>query len=120
MAMIRHWHAVGSKVPVRLLYSSRTFEDIIYRDELERLQMENSGFMVFHTLTRVQPQNWEGYGRRIDMQMLEEVAKPLGGNLKAYICGPTALVEGVANGFVKLGIPVGQIRTERFGPTGTV
>jgi ferredoxin-NADP reductase len=66
----------------------------------------------------LQPQGWDGYGRRIDMRMLEEVAKPLGNKLKAYICGPTALVEGVANGLVTLGIPTEQIRTERFGPTG--
>jgi ferredoxin-NADP reductase len=119
MAMIRHRRAVGSQVPTRLLYSSHTYEDIIYREELERLHMDHSGLKIFQTLTRSQPQGWEGYGRRIDMQMLEEVAKPLGNSLKAYICGPTALVEGVANGLVKLGIPASQIRTERFGPTGT-
>ncbi len=119
MAMLRHRHAVSSNVPVRLLYSSRTYEDIIYRDELEMLHKDRSGLEVFHTLTRTQPQIWDGYSRRIDLQMLEEVAKPLGNELKAYICGPTALVEGVANGLVTLGIPADQIRTERFGPTGT-
>ncbi len=120
MAMIRHRRAAGSKVPVRLLYSSRSYEDIFYRDELERLHKDGSGLEIIHTLTRSQPQNWDGYGRRIDMQMLEQVAKPLGNDLKAYICGPTALVEGVANGLVALGIPANRIRTERFGPTGTV
>jgi ferredoxin-NADP reductase len=119
MAMLRHRHAVRSTVPVRLLYSSRTYEDIIYRDELEMLDKDRSGLEVFHTLTRSKPQVWDGYSRRIDMQMLKEVAKPLGNELKAYICGPTALVEGVANGLVTLGIPAEQIRTERFGPTGT-
>jgi ferredoxin-NADP reductase len=119
MAMIRHRRAVGSQVPVRLLFSSRTYEDIIYRQELEELHKAHSGLDVFHTLTRTQPQGWNGYGRRIDMQMLEEVTKPIGKNLKTYICGPTALVEGVANGLVKLGIPADQIRTERFGPTGS-
>jgi ferredoxin-NADP reductase len=118
MAMLRHWRAAGSHVPVRLLYSSRTYEDIIYRKELEVLRLENAGLEVFQTLTREQPQGWDGYGRRIDMRMLEEVARPFGKDLKAYICGPTALVEGVANGLVALGIPADQVRTERFGPTG--
>jgi ferredoxin-NADP reductase len=120
MAMIRHRRAVGSEVPVRLLYSSHTYEDIIYREELERLQTDHTGLEVFHTLTRGYPRGWDGFGRRIDMQMLEEVAKPLGRDLKAYICGPTALVEGVANGLVTLGISPDHIRTERFGPTGIV
>jgi ferredoxin-NADP reductase len=118
MAMLRHWRAAGSHVPVRLLYSSRTYEDIIYRKELEVLRLENAGLEVFQTLTREQPQGWDGYGRRIDMRMLEEVARPFGKDFKAYICGPTALVEGVANGLVALGIPADQVRTERFGPTG--
>jgi len=118
MAMIRHRQATGSKVPTRLLYSSHNLEDIIYRKELERLHKEHTGLEVFHTLTRGQPEGWRGYARRIDLQMLEEVAKPFGDRLKAYICGPTALVEGVADGLVKLGIPASQVRTERFGPTG--
>ncbi|MGE5123370.1 MAG: ferredoxin reductase [Acidobacteriaceae bacterium] len=118
LAMIRHRQAAGSRVPARLLYSSHSFEDIIYRQELERLQRENTGLEIFHTLTRRQPEGWSGYARRIDLKMLEEVALPLGDQLKAYICGPTALVEGVANGLVQLGIPASQVRTERFGPTG--
>jgi len=118
MAMVRHRKAASSNVPVRLLYSSRTYDDIIYRDELDGLIKGDPGLEVFHTLTRKRPQGWKGYERRIDMQMLEEVAKPLGKKLNAYICGPTALVEGVANGLVALGIPPDQIRTERFGPTG--
>ena len=118
MAMIRHRSAAGSTVPTRLLYSSRTSEDIIYRGELERLSNDRSGLVVFHTLTRSQPPGWSGFARRIDLHMLEDIAKPLGNDIRAFICGPTPLVEGVANGLVSLGIPADRIRTERFGPTG--
>lgn len=118
MAMIRHRFAAGSKVPTRLLYSSRTFEDIIYCQELEDYRQSQSSLEVFHTLTRKQPPDWSGYARRIDLPMLKEVIEPLGKDLKAYVCGPTPLVEGVANGLVTLGIAANQIRTERFGPTG--
>jgi ferredoxin-NADP reductase len=118
MAMLRHRQASGSRTPTRLLYSSRTPEDIIYRQELEKLHGNGSGVEVIHVLTREQPQGWTGYQRRIDMPMLEEVIKPFGNRLIAYICGPTALVEAVANGLVTLGIPPGRVRTERFGPTG--
>jgi ferredoxin-NADP reductase len=119
MSMIRHRRAAGSTVPTHLLYSSRTFEDIIYARELDRLQTEGSGLQVFHTLTRAQPAGWQGYSRRIDGRMLEEVTAPLGQAPLAYICGPTLLVETVASALREGGMAADHIRTERFGPTGT-
>jgi ferredoxin-NADP reductase len=119
MAMARHRARSGSPVPARLLFSSRGPDEIIYRDELDLLAAHGDGFDVAHTLTRQQPPGWTGYARRIDEQMLAEVLEPLGGATRAYACGPTALVETVANGLVRLGLPPDRIRTERFGPTGT-
>ncbi len=118
MAMIRHRTATGSTIPTRLLYSSRTPEDVIYSAELDKLQAANSGLAVFHTFTRRQPARWTGYSRRIDRQMLQEVMQPLGMAAKVFICGPTLLVEAAANGFVEIGIPPARVRTERFGPSG--
>lgn len=117
MSMIRHRSAVGSTVPVRLLYSSRTLEDVIYYDELTRLQASKGGPEIFHTLTRQASPGWSGYSRRIDAQMLADVAGPLGSKAQAYVCGPTLLVEAVANGLLQRGLAANQIRTERFGPT---
>jgi ferredoxin-NADP reductase len=118
LSMIRHRAAVGARNPTALLYSSRTLEDIIYYNELEKLRSANNGLQVFHTLTRSQPSGWKGYARRIDQEMLKEAAQPLGKSVQIFICGPTLLVESVANGLVKIGIKSDQIRTERFGPTG--
>ena len=119
MAMLRHRQAAGAQVPTRLLYSSRTFDDVIYREELSKLNDGKAGLEIIHTLTRTQPPGWTGYARRIDAQMLESVAKPLGRSPQVFICGPTLLVEAAANGLVKVGIAAGQIRTERFGPSGS-
>jgi ferredoxin-NADP reductase len=102
-----------------MLYSSRTLEDVIYYQELEQLKSKGKGLEVFHTLTRSQPAGWNGFNRRIDEAMLEEVVRPLAKSLQAFICGPTLLVESVANTLVKFGIKPNRIRTERFGPTGT-
>jgi ferredoxin-NADP reductase len=118
MCMLRHRAVAGSAVPTRLLFSSRSFEDVIYREELEALQSAGTGLEVFHTLTRSQPPGWTGYSRRIDDQMLRKVAVPLGPGSKVYVCGPTPMVESVADSLVRIGIHPAQIRTERFGPTG--
>ena len=119
MAMIRQRQGTGAEIPTRLLFSSRHVEDIIYREELDRLVAGGDGLDVIHTLTRSQPPGWTGYARRIDDRMLAEVLEPIGIEARVYICGPTALVETAANACVRLGFPPDRVRTERFGPTGT-
>jgi ferredoxin-NADP reductase len=118
MAMIRHRAAVGSMVPTRLLYSSRSFEEVIYRDELDRLVKSGTMLEVVHTLTRSQPPGWMGYARRIDSEMLRVVAWPVEERPLTFICGPTPFVETAAASMVTLGHEPGRIKTERFGPTG--
>ena len=118
MAMLRHRAATGSQVPVRLLYSSRSLDDVIFREELERLAAAGDGLTVTHALTRAQPPGWTGYARRIDEVMLEEVGWRPGERPLAYVCGPTRLVEAVAGQLVALGHDPARVRTERFGPTG--
>lgn len=119
MAMLRHRAAVGSKVKARLLFSARTAQDLIYREELDKLAADGSALEVFYTLTRSQPTGWTGYARRIDAAMLREVSGPLGRSAQCFICGPTLLVEAAASGLVAAGLPEGRIKTERFGPTGS-
>ena len=118
MAMLRRRAAAGSQVPARLLYSSRDLEDVIFRDELERLEAAGDGLTVTYALTRAQPAGWAGYARRIDAVMLEEVGWRPGERPLAYVCGPTRLVEAVAGHLVALGHDPSRVRTERFGPTG--
>jgi ferredoxin-NADP reductase len=118
MAMVRQRAAVGSTVPARLLYSSRAYDEIIYREELDRLSTSSTGLEVIHTLTREQPAGWAGYHRRIDGEMLREVAWPLDERPLAFICGPTPFVETAAASLVATGYEPARIKTERFGPTG--
>jgi ferredoxin-NADP reductase len=116
MAMIRLRDALGSRVEARLLASSRTGEDVIYRAELERLA--GDGLTVTHTLTQSRPSDWTGYARRVDAQMLAEVGPEPAARPRVYVCGPTPFVEAVAETLVGLGHEPHRIKTERFGPTG--
>jgi ferredoxin-NADP reductase len=109
-AMLRHRADAGSDVPAKLLYSSRTLEDVIYRAELDELGAE-----VVHTLTREQPPGWKGYARRVDADMLRDVQFPPEQSPRVFVCGPTTFVETVADALVGLGHKPGRIRTERFG-----
>ena len=118
MAMIRHRAAAGSEAPARLLLSSRSYEEVIYREELEALAARDDALEVFHTLTRSKPEGWEGYGRMIDARMLSEVAWVPERNPLAFVCGPTPLVEAAGTALVGLGHDPARVKTERFGATG--
>jgi ferredoxin-NADP reductase len=119
MAMLRHRAVTGRKgVPARLLFSSRTADDIIYKDELQRLVLSDDGLEVFHTLTRDQPAGWTGYARRIDRSMMQEVAWSKQQNPAVFICGPTSFVEAAADLLVAMDYDPASIKTERFGATG--
>jgi ferredoxin-NADP reductase len=124
MAMLRHRAAALSAgntrrhVPARLLYSSRRWDDVIYRDELGRLAEGDETLRVVHTITRDAPPSWKGLRRRIDREMLAEVAWPPAEQPRIFVCGPTALVESVSATCVELGHEPGRVKTERFGPSG--
>ncbi len=118
MAMIRHRAADHLQTPTRLLYSSRSQDDVIYREELDRLASADDGLTVAHTLTRMQPPGWQGYARRIDRAMIAEVAWPKEQMPIVYVCGPTPMVESVATLLVDMGYDPASVKTERFGPTG--
>ncbi len=114
-AILRERSRTGSPVPARLLYSARTLADVIYRAELAQL---GDGVEVTYTLTRQQPPGWTGYARRVDRQMIADVAWPVAQAPLAYVCGPTNFVEAVAADLVALGYPPLRVKTERFGATG--
>lgn len=116
-SMLRHHCASMSTVPVRVLYSARSFDDVIYRHELLHTAARD-GIDVSITLTREQPSGWRGYGRRVDQELLDEVAWSPGLHPLVYICGPTAFAEATASNLVGLGHDPSSIRIERFGASG--
>ena len=121
MAMLRHRARANassrSLLPMRLLYSVRARADVIYGAELQ--QLAGSGDVdVTITLTRETPADWLGRLGRIDRAMIQAVSWPPRELARAFVCGPTPLVESVATFLVELGHEPARVRTERFGPTG--
>ena len=114
-SILRHRRRTGSDVPARLLYSSRTLPDVIYRAELGQ---HHDGLQVSYTLTRSQPPGWTGHTGRINQALLAELAWPAEARPLTYICGPTSFVETAAAALVGLGYPPERVKTERFGTTG--
>jgi ferredoxin-NADP reductase len=120
MSILRTRAAAADRAPVRLLCSSRTEADIIYRGELGRLASAGDGVAIVHTLTRERPPGWAGERGRIDQTMLRKHCWPPEEMPCVFVCGPTAFVEAVANELVALDHAPERIKTERFGPSGDV
>jgi ferredoxin-NADP reductase len=118
MAILRARILTRSRVPVRLLLSARSADEILYRGELDGIEREQEGVAVVRTLTRSQPEGWTGRRRRVDREMLAEVAFAPAVRPRTFVCGPTGFVEVVASALVELGHAPGDILTERFGPSG--
>jgi ferredoxin-NADP reductase len=117
MAMLRHRAARGSTLDARLLVSTRTVDDVLYRDELARLAA-GDGLALHETLTRERPEGWTGLARRVDAEMLAAIGPEPAAAPRIFVCGPTAFVERSADLLVELGHEPAAVRAERFGPTG--
>jgi ferredoxin-NADP reductase len=115
-AMLRHHVASRSDAPVRLLYSARSLDQMLYRQELESLMSDHT-IAVRTALTRTWPEDWQGHRGRISPELLREVSWPPDEHPLIYIWGPTGFVEAIADQLVDAGHSPGRIRTERFGPS---
>jgi len=118
MAMLRHRYRRSSRAPALLLYSSRSLEDVIYREELGAMRRRDPDLRVVNTLTRKHPEGWMGPRGRIDKTLLAETHFPPEQNPKIFVCGPTPFVEHVSRLLVELGHDPRTVKTERFGPSG--
>jgi ferredoxin-NADP reductase len=119
-AMLRHWVLASSRtVPVRMLYSSRSLSEIIYREELLGYGQTYNEVDVRLALTREWPEDYTGHTGRITPELLADVSGPPNTKPLVYVCGPNGFVEAAGQWLVALGHAPDRIRTERFGPTGT-
>lgn len=123
MSMVRAYIADPARLmapealDVRVLVSARTLPDVLYREELDRL--DGGGLIRRHfALTRQPaPPDWPGSARRVDREMLAEFAPTPESAPQIFICGPTGFVDTVADLLIALGHDPAAVRTERFGPT---
>jgi ferredoxin-NADP reductase len=118
MAMLRHRARRKLRAPALLLHSSRSLDDVIYREELDAMARASPNLRVVHTLTRKQPEGWVGHRGRINKALLAEAGFLPRQNPGIYVCGATPFVEDVSRFLVELGHDPLTVKTERFGPSG--
>jgi ferredoxin-NADP reductase len=116
MSMIRHRASQNSGVPMLLLVSARTFDEILFRRELLALEGRGDGFQLALALTREPAKRARDYARRVDALILAELLARLPQAPKhVFVCGSNPFVEAAANATVMSGVAPNLIRTERYG-----
>lgn len=103
----------ASGQPFRLLYSVKSPEDAIYRDDL--MAMGEQGIELTWAFTQHAPEGWPGVVGRLNAETIAAAVLPVTDAPIVYVCGPTAFVEVVARRLVELGHDPACIKTERFG-----
>jgi ferredoxin-NADP reductase len=118
MAMARTWISERSSAPMRLVCSTRRPDTLLYAHELAEIAGRGDGLRADIVYTRSAPPGWAGRPGRLDASSLSELAGPVDPAGQVFVCGPTGFVESIARALTGLGYRPGQIRTERFGPSG--
>ena len=116
IAILRHRTRRAPLTDTLLVYSARTWEEVIYRDELIRAGDENPHVRLVLVTTREARHRPADLERRLDRLALRELlaswhARPE----HVYVCGSTPFVEAVATALVDEGVPADRVRTERYG-----
>jgi ferredoxin-NADP reductase len=101
---------------ITVLYSVRTTNDIIFKQEFHELTLQNQNFNFYVTCTRLSENDpWNGRRGRIDPAWIKEHVHDLP-NTVFYACGPNALVEATEELVVHgLSVPKAQMKTEKWG-----
>jgi len=120
MCIVRHRFERRSRTPMVLLFSARTWDDIIYREELLALADRKNGFELAIALTReaagTSSPRIAPYARRIDADMAREILARLPAlPMHAYLCGSNPFVEAAAQSLLEAQVPKERIRIERYG-----
>ena len=109
MSMLRTRRRTMPELPMRLVYSVRNAEDVIYGEEL--------GDDALLTFTRTAPEGWDGHQGHVDEALIGEAAGSLTSGI-AFVCGSNGFVESATQLLLQSGFDPQRVRTERFGPTG--
>lgn len=94
-----------------LLFGNRFDEDVIYKDEWEKIAATNKNFKYFFTLSKPSA-NWKGAKGYVQEKIAEFVPNPAEKDF--YICGLSPMINAVQEKLLALGVPKEQIHFEKF------
>ncbi|HEY7904130.1 MAG TPA: FAD-binding oxidoreductase [Casimicrobiaceae bacterium] len=116
MAMARANVSLSRAVPMAIAQSARTWDDVLFRDELFALEARSPDITVTLATTREAPRRPQDHARRFDAPIVASIVARLPAPPRhVYVCGTNGFVEAVTGDLVRMGIEPARVRTERYG-----
>ncbi len=111
-SMCRYSTDLNLETNIILLYGNDSIENIVYKEELDQLQIENNNLTVVHTLTEPNSK-WKGYTGYIDAEMIKKEISDYKSRI-FYTCGPPVMVKAMKKLLQEFNMPPEQIKAENF------
>ncbi len=112
MSMIRTLADAGDKRPVILIYGSKDWDSITFREELEKLKARLD-LTVIHVLA-VPPADWTGQRGFITAEVLKRhLPQPYAAH-EYFICGPAVMMDAIEKALGELEVPLSKYHSERY------
>jgi len=120
MSMVRHRANLPDAPPMMLLYSARSWDEVIFRDELLLHEQSQAGLRIWFCITRAlshaPASRVADFTRRIDAVVVQEAIAAMPQTpATCFVCGNNSFVGTVADALVQSGLPLNNVKTERYG-----
>ena len=113
-SMIKSATDMGNSAKIKLIYSNKTPEDIVFMEDLDLMEKMNEYLEIIHTITRPEGHFWKGVTGRVDEHMIGQHIEDVENSI-FYVCGPPAMVDAMQIVLKEMGIAEERIKMERFG-----
>ncbi|KAF2222427.1 NADH-cytochrome b5 reductase 1 [Elsinoe ampelina] len=107
----------GDKTEVDLIFANVNEEDILLREDLDKLAREDKNFRVHYVLNNP-PEGWKGGVGFVTPEMIKANLPAPAGDVKILICGPPPMVSAMKKATESLGYtkarPVSKLEDQVF------
>ena len=112
MSMLRTLADRGDERPLLLIYGSKDWDSITFREELDELK-KRLNLQVEHVLTNP-PARWPGESGRVTAEVLGRLIPGVRNTRQYYVCGPDPMMDSVEAALTRLGVSLANIESERY------
>jgi predicted ferric reductase len=112
MSMIRTLADRGDTRPLVLLYGSKTWDSLTFREEVETLKTRLD-LKIVYVLSQP-PEGWTGETGRVTAEVFRRHLPPEYAAHEYFICGPDVMMDAIETALGEMKVPLARYHSERY------